>query len=128
MSQVGIHNTDRQDLGNHLARLVKTRRANQHRRSGLVQEHQIGLPPTNEQRRIANRMATLFYGPLKRNAEDTKSGAGQYFTPRVLIRAMVACVGPEPGKTIGDTACGTSRARPSRSAIVPVVREKETRP
>ena len=44
---------------------------------------------------------------LERNAEDTKSGAGQYFTPRALIRAMVACVRPDPGKTIADPACGT---------------------
>ncbi len=44
---------------------------------------------------------------LERNAADTKSGAGQYFTPRALIRAMVACMRPEPGKTIADPACGT---------------------
>ena len=44
---------------------------------------------------------------LERNAADTKSGAGQYFMPRALIRAMVECVGPEPGKTIADPACGT---------------------
>ena len=44
---------------------------------------------------------------LKKNAEDTKSGAGQYFTPRALIRAMVECVRPEPGKLIADPACGT---------------------
>ena len=44
---------------------------------------------------------------LERNAADTKSGAGQYFTPRALIRAMVACVRPDPGKTIADPACGT---------------------
>ena len=44
---------------------------------------------------------------LERNAEDTKSGAGQYFTPRALIRAIVACVRPDPGKTIADPACGT---------------------
>ncbi len=44
---------------------------------------------------------------LERNAEDTKSGAGQYFTPRALIRAMVACVRPQPDKTIADPACGT---------------------
>jgi len=44
---------------------------------------------------------------LERNAADTKSGAGQYFTPRALIRAMVVCVRPEPGKTIADPACGT---------------------
>jgi len=44
---------------------------------------------------------------LERNAADMKSGAGQYFTPRALIRAMVACVRPEAGKTIADPACGT---------------------
>ena len=49
----------------------------------------------------------IYEGLLERNAEDTKSGAGQYFTPRPLIRAMVECVRPEPGKTIADPACGT---------------------
>lgn len=44
---------------------------------------------------------------LKKNAEDTKSGAGQYFTPRELIVAMVKCIQPEPQKTIADPACGT---------------------
>jgi type I restriction enzyme M protein len=36
----------------------------------------------------------IYEGLLERNAEDTKSGAGQYFTPRPLIRAMVECVRP----------------------------------
>ncbi|TDE36325.1 type I restriction-modification system subunit M [Antarcticimicrobium sediminis] len=49
----------------------------------------------------------IYEGLLERNAEDTKSGAGQYFTPRALIRAMVECVRPKPGKTIADPACGT---------------------
>lgn len=49
----------------------------------------------------------MYEGLLQKNAEDTKSGAGQYFTPRVLIEAMVECVRPEPGKTIADPACGT---------------------
>src|SRR6202142_2456053 len=49
----------------------------------------------------------IYEGLLEKNAEDTKSGAGQYFTPRELIRAMVECVRPEPGKTIADPACGT---------------------
>ena len=49
----------------------------------------------------------IYEGLLERNAEDTKSGAGQYFTPRALIRAMVECVRPELGKTIADPACGT---------------------
>ena len=49
----------------------------------------------------------IYEGLLEKNAEDTKSGAGQYFTPRALIRAMVACMRPEPMKTIADPACGT---------------------
>ena len=49
----------------------------------------------------------IYEGLLEKNAEDTKSGAGQYFTPRALIRAMVECVRPEPMKTIADPACGT---------------------
>ena len=49
----------------------------------------------------------IYEGLLERNAEDTKSGAGQYFTPRALIRAMVASIRPEPCKTIADPACGT---------------------
>lgn len=49
----------------------------------------------------------IYEGILKKNAEDTKSGAGQYFTPRELISAMVECIRPEPKKTIADPACGT---------------------
>ncbi|MBM4367686.1 MAG: SAM-dependent DNA methyltransferase [Deltaproteobacteria bacterium] len=48
-----------------------------------------------------------YEGLLERNAQDTKSGAGQYFTPRPVIDAMVACVAPRPGETIIDPACGT---------------------
>jgi type I restriction enzyme M protein len=49
----------------------------------------------------------IYEGLLEKNAEDVKSGAGQYFTPRALIRAMVECVQPQPLKTIADPACGT---------------------
>jgi len=49
----------------------------------------------------------IYEGLLEKNAEDTKSGAGQYFTPRALIWAMVECIRPEPMKTIADPACGT---------------------
>lgn len=49
----------------------------------------------------------IYEGLLEKNAEDTKSGAGQYFTPRTLIQAMVACVQPKPMRTISDPACGT---------------------
>ncbi|MBM3404330.1 MAG: SAM-dependent DNA methyltransferase [Bacteroidetes bacterium] len=49
----------------------------------------------------------IYEGLLEKNAEDTKSGAGQYFTPRALIRTMVECLQPESMKTIADPACGT---------------------
>ncbi len=49
----------------------------------------------------------IYEGLLEKNAEDTKSGAGQYFTPRALISVMVQCVAPEPMRTIADPACGT---------------------
>jgi len=49
----------------------------------------------------------IYEGLLEKNAEDVKSGAGQYFTPRALIKAMVACMQPQPMKTIADPACGT---------------------
>jgi type I restriction enzyme M protein len=48
-----------------------------------------------------------YEGLLERNAEDLKSGAGQYFTPRALIRGLVEVMRPEPGMTICDPACGT---------------------
>jgi type I restriction enzyme M protein len=48
-----------------------------------------------------------YEGLLEKNAQDTKSGAGQYFTPRPLIRAMVDVVRPRPGEVICDPACGT---------------------
>jgi len=49
----------------------------------------------------------IYEGLLQKNAEDIKSGAGQYFTPRPLIQAMVNVMRPQPGKTIHDPACGT---------------------
>ncbi|MGV7210088.1 N-6 DNA methylase [Oxalobacteraceae bacterium A2-2] len=55
----------------------------------------------------ADTKGDLYEGLLQKNAEDTKSGAGQYFTPRAVIQTMVECVRPEPGKTIADPACGT---------------------
>jgi type I restriction enzyme M protein len=55
----------------------------------------------------ADLKGKIYEGLLEKNAEDTKSGAGQYFTPRALIRAMVECVRPNPLKTIVDPACGT---------------------
>jgi type I restriction enzyme M protein len=55
----------------------------------------------------ADVKGNIYEGLLEKYAEDTKSGAGQYFTPRALIKAMVECVKPEPKKSICDPACGT---------------------
>jgi type I restriction enzyme M protein len=49
----------------------------------------------------------IYEGLLEKVAEDTKSGAGQYFTPRALINSIVKCIKPEVGKTIADPACGS---------------------
>jgi type I restriction enzyme M protein len=48
-----------------------------------------------------------YEGLLEKNAQDTKGGAGQYFTPRPLIKAIVDVMQPKPGETICDPACGT---------------------
>ena len=51
----------------------------------------------------------IYEGLLEKNAMDSSgsSGAGQYFTPRALIKSIVACIQPKPLKTIADPACGT---------------------
>lgn len=48
-----------------------------------------------------------YEGLLEKNARDTKSGAGQYFTPRPLVDALVECIDPQPGESVCDPACGT---------------------
>jgi hypothetical protein len=48
-----------------------------------------------------------YEGLLQKNAEDVKGGAGQSFTPRPLIAAMVDVIAPQPGQAICDPACGT---------------------
>lgn len=49
----------------------------------------------------------IYEGLLQKNAEDIKRGAGQYFTPRPLIKAMVRCIRPEPMKSVADPCCGS---------------------
>lgn len=49
----------------------------------------------------------IYEGLLQRNAEDVKSGAGQYFTPRPLLRAITTVMEPAKGDSICDPACGT---------------------
>ena len=49
----------------------------------------------------------IYESILEKNGQDKKSGAGQYFTPRPLIKAMVDCIAPQIGETVCDPACGT---------------------
>ncbi|MDQ8182214.1 N-6 DNA methylase [Pelagicoccus sp. SDUM812005] len=52
-------------------------------------------------------LGDLYEGLLQKNAEESKSGAGQYFTPRSLIDSMVRLMQPQPGEVIHDPAAGT---------------------
>jgi type I restriction enzyme M protein len=68
---------------------------------GLIDsETWLGLP--------VDVKGAIYEGLLARNAEDVKSGAGQYFTPRPLIEAMAEVVNPEPDQSVHDPACGTA--------------------
>lgn len=49
----------------------------------------------------------IYESILEKNGQDKKSGAGQYFTPRSLIKAMVDVVDPKITETVADPACGT---------------------
>jgi type I restriction enzyme M protein len=53
-------------------------------------------------------LGDLYEGLLEKNASETKSGAGQYFTPRPLIDSIIRCIKPQPGETIQDPAAGTA--------------------
>ncbi|PQF25595.1 class I SAM-dependent DNA methyltransferase [Enterococcus mundtii] len=52
-------------------------------------------------------LGDLYEGLLEKNANETKSGAGQYFTPRVLIDVMVNLTKPQIGERLNDPAAGT---------------------
>lgn len=52
-------------------------------------------------------LGNLYEGLLEKNASEKKSGAGQYFTPRVLIDVMTRLVAPKAGERCNDPACGT---------------------
>ena len=49
----------------------------------------------------------IYESILEKNGQDKKSGAGQYFTPRPLIKAIVDVIDPKIGETVADPACGT---------------------
>ncbi|SER90195.1 class I SAM-dependent DNA methyltransferase [Halopseudomonas bauzanensis] len=57
---------------------------------------------------LKDGLGDLYEGLLEKNASETKSGAGQYFTPRALINSMVRCIQPQAGEVIQDPAAGTA--------------------
>lgn len=72
----------------------------------------------------------IYEGLLERNAQDVKGGAGQYFTPRPLIQAMVEVMQPKPRDTVADPACGTGGfllAAHNYMAASPTLSKKERR-
>ena len=73
----------------------------------------------------------IYENLLERNAEDTKSGAGLYFTPRALIRAMVECVRPDPGKLIAALLRGSKtdpqRPLPTDPLTIDSIRRRPTK-
>lgn len=58
--------------------------------------------------REESAFADLYEGLLEKNSTESKSGAGQYFTPRPLIESIVEVVKPQAGEIIQDPACGTA--------------------
>jgi type I restriction enzyme M protein len=55
----------------------------------------------------ADAKGDAYEGLLEKNAQDVKGGAGQYFTPRPLIKGIIDVIMPKPGEQICDPACGT---------------------
>ena len=55
----------------------------------------------------ADTKGDIYEGLLEKSAKESPKGAGQYFTPRELIKAIVDCVEPTPDDTVCDPACGT---------------------
>lgn len=67
----------------------------------------------------ADVKSDVYEGLLEKNAQETKSGAGQYFTPRPLIQAIVDVMAPQPKETVCDPACGTDRVLSPCSRLSP---------
>ena len=98
------------DLGKHLGMLGVIFRKAQNRIQDPAKLRRLIVDLIDQERWMildADVKGDAYEGLLQKNAEDTKSGAGQYFTPRPLIKAIVKVMRPGPGVTICDPACGT---------------------
>jgi type I restriction enzyme M protein len=113
VKQLGLYRTILASLGDpekHLDRTVQAIFANS---STFIRE------PVNLQKLVTaidelrwfsderDSFGDLYEGLLQKNAEETKRGAGQYFTPRVLVSVLVRLMQPKPGEIIQDPAAGT---------------------
>ena len=65
------------------------------------------IEPVKWSRMDADVKGDIYEGLLAKSAEESPKGAGQYFTPRELIKAIVDCVPPRPDDTVCDPAAGT---------------------
>lgn len=98
------------DLGKHPGMLGVVFRKAQNRIQDPAKLRRLVVDLIDQERWMildADVKGDAYEGLLQKNAEDTKSGAGQYFTPRPLIKAIVEAMRPEAGMTICDPACGT---------------------
>jgi type I restriction enzyme M protein len=98
------------DLGKHPGMLGVVFRKAQNRIQDPAKLRRLIVDLIDQERWMvldADVKGDAYEGLLQKNAEDTKSGAGQYFTPRPLIKAIVEVMRPEAGTTICDPACGT---------------------
>jgi type I restriction enzyme M protein len=98
------------DLGRHPGMLGVIFRKAQNRIQDPAKLRRLVVDLIDQERWMildADVKGDAYEGLLQKNAEDTKSGAGQYFTPRPLIKAIVQVMWPQPGMTICDPACGT---------------------
>ena len=75
--------------------------------TGRIQEIYSGARSNIEEPAKEEGLGNLYEGLLEKNANEKKSGAGQYFTPRVLIDIMTELIAPQPGERCNDPACGT---------------------
>ena len=98
------------ELGKHLGMLGIIFRKAQNRIQDPAKLRRLIVDLIDQERWMildADVKGDAYEGLLQKNAEDTKSGAGQYFTPRPLIRGIVEVMRPDAGMTICDPACGT---------------------
>ncbi|CAM5409663.1 site-specific DNA-methyltransferase (adenine-specific) OS=Stutzerimonas stutzeri OX=316 GN=CXK99_20365 PE=3 SV=1 [Stutzerimonas stutzeri] len=73
-------------------------------------------------------LGDLYEGLLEKNANETKSGAGQYFTPRPLIDSIIRCIKPQPGEVIQDPAAGHRGLSDCRRCLYQAAHRRPLRP